>query len=592
MKINEMLGKRYKEKPNDAKLKSHELLLRGGYIRPVSSGIFSVLMPGLRVLKNIENIVRSEINNVGGQEVEMPLVQPKELWQESGRYESINDELVRFKDRNNHDNVLAMTHEEAAVALARTEATSYKDYPFSIYQFAKKFRDEARPRGGLVRVKEFTMKDAYSFHRDMDSLNKTYLEYAVAYDRIFARVGIPEVVAIQSDTGMMGGKIAHEYMLLTPSGEDTIITCDKCGYKANKEVAVSNIEIKNGDEEMLDIEKVHTPNIKTIDDLAKHFNIGNFRMAKAVVYKNPSTNQAVIVMIRGDRDVNENKLSKILQFVPEFADDAVFDNAGIVPGFASGYGAKNAVVIVDESLRHERNLITGANERDYHLKNFNVERDLPNAVFADIASVMDGDTCKTCGAPIVVNRGIEVGNIFQLGDKYTKSMKMTYIDENGVLQTPIMGCYGIGIGRLMASVIEAKHDDRGPIWPVSIAPWVVSVTALASKNPDIDTFKTANELYEKLQSVGLSVILDDRECSAGEKFADIDLLGVPLQLVVSQKTLEQNQIEAKNRATGEKTFVDLDKTVSFAKDWVDAENKKLLDVAAQSRGLDTGFIKK
>lgn len=592
MKINEILGKRYKEKPNDAKLKSHELLLRGGYIRPVSSGIFSVLMPGLRVLKNIENIVRQEINNVGGQEVEMPLVQPKELWQESGRYEAINDELVRFKDRNDHDNVLAMTHEEAAVALARTEATSYKDYPFSIYQFAKKFRDEARPRGGLVRVKEFTMKDAYSFHRDLDSLNKTYLEYAIAYDRIFARAGIPEVISIQSDSGMMGGKIAHEYMLLTPSGEDTIITCDKCGYKANKEVAVSKIAVKNGTEEMLALEKVHTPDIKTIEDLAKHFGIETYRMAKAVVYKNPTTNQAVIVMIRGDREVNENKLAKILQFVPEFADDAVFAASGIVPGFASAYGAKNAIVVVDESLRNERNLITGANERDYHIKNFNVERDLPDAKFADVASVMDGDTCAICGAPIKVNRGIEVGNIFQLGDKYTTPMKMTYTDENGTLQTPIMGCYGIGIGRLMASVIEAKHDDRGPIWPVSIAPWVVSVTALASKNPEIDTVKIAGDLYEQLQKAGLSVLLDDRETSAGEKFADIDLLGVPLQLVASQKTLEQNKIEVKVRETGEKTLIDLDKVVAYAIDWVRAENEKLMNIAANVKGLDTSFIKK
>ena len=586
MKINELLGKRYKEKPNDAKLKSHELLIRGGYIRPVSSGIFSVLLPGLKVLKNIENIVREEMNVLGAQEVEMPLIQPKELWEESGRYMAINEELAKFTDRNNRGMVLAMTHEEAAVALARTEATSYKDYPFSIYQFAKKFRDEARPRGGLIRVKEFTMKDAYSFHMNQESLNDTYKKYALAYDRIFARVGIPEVVAIQSDSGMMGGKVSHEYMLLTPSGEDTIITCSKCEYKANKEVATSIVDAKNPDEDMLPLEKVHTPNAKTIEEVGKFLNMPAHRFAKAVMYKPvKNDNRTIVAMIRGDREINETKLSKILQEVPQFADDAAFENSGLVPGFASGYNAHNVRVIVDKSLQNEKNLVTGANEQDYHIKNLKISRDLPDAEIADISSVQDGDRCPECGAPVIINRGIEVGNIFQLGDKYTTPMKMSYTDENGNLQTPIMGCYGIGIGRLMASVIEARNDDRGPIWPVSIAPWKVSITSLASKNADISTETEAQKLYAEMQKAGIEVILDDRPTSAGEKFADIDLLGIPLQFVISQKTLEQGKAEWKIRATGEKGLIDLSEVINMAKNWLDNENAKLIEIANKSKGL-------
>lgn len=573
MKISQLLGKRYKEKPSDTKLKSHELLIRGGYIRPVFSGVFSVLPAGLKILKNIENIIREEMNSISGQEVEMPLVQPKELWEESGRYFGINEELARFKDRNNHDMVLAMTHEEAAVALARTEATSYKDYPFMIYQFAKKFRDEARPRGGLIRVKEFTMKDAYSFHTNQEDLEVYYAKCAVAYDRIFARVGIPEVVAIKSDTGMMGGKVAHEYMLLTPSGEDTIITCSGCDYKANKEVAISNVEPFNANEEEKELQKVHTPNVKTIEEVSKLLNKSEKSFAKTIVYK-PANNdpRTIVIMVRGDKEVNESKLSKILQAMPEFADDAAFNNAGAVPGYASGYKLDNARIIVDESLTKEKNLITGANEKDYHIVNFNIGRDIPNAEIFDVISVQNNDICSKCGQSINIHRGIEVGNIFQLGDKYTKSMNMSYIDENAKSNTPIMGCYGIGVGRLMASVIEAKHDERGPIWPVSIAPWKISIAILNNKSENKSIQERAESIYESLLNIGIDTIFDDRDTSAGEKFADIDLLGIPLQFVISQRTLEQDSAEWKIRKTGEKGMVKLDEVVQFAQKWINTEN--------------------
>ncbi|MBQ3785454.1 MAG: proline--tRNA ligase [Alphaproteobacteria bacterium] len=584
MDISKLLGKRYKEKSNEVKLKSHELLIRGGYIRPVVSGVFSLLHPGQRVLKKIENIVRQEINAVGGQEVEMPLVQPKELWQESGRYAAINEELVKLKDRNNHDMVLAMTHEEAAVALARTEATSYKDYPFSIYQFAKKFRDEARPRGGLIRVREFTMKDAYSFHRNQESLDAMYMEYASAYDRIFARVGIPEVLSVKSDSGIMGGSISHEYMLLTPCGEDTIITCTKCNYRSNKEVSVANVLPVNKDEEMKQLAEIPTMNVKTIEDVARFFGVNKNRIAKTVVYKPilPDS-RTIVVMLRGDREVNENLLSRILKTKPELANDEAFNNSGLVPGFASGYKAHNVRIMVDESLKNERNLIAGANKIDFHIVNFNVLRDLEKPEFIEVSAVQDGDICKECGGKIVLNRGIEVGNIFQLGDKYTKPMKMTYTDENGALQTPIMGCYGIGIGRLMASVMEAKHDDRGPIWPVSIAPWETSIVALSNKNNDDSTIMCARNLYKDMQAAGVEVLFDGRNTSAGEKFADIDLLGIPLQFVISQRTLEQGCAEWKVRATGEKGLVDLKQVVSMATNWIDAENKRIMQSALETQ---------
>lgn len=587
MKMSHMLGKRFKEKPSDTKLKSHELLIRGGYIRPVSNGIFSNLMPGQKVIKNIESLVRNEMNAINGQEVEMPLVQPKELWEESGRYQAINEELVRLKDRGNREMVLAMTHEEAAVALARTEAVSYKDYPFAIYQFAKKFRDEARPRGGLIRVKEFTMKDAYSFHTNQKDLEDYYNQCAVAYGKIFAKAGIPEVVAIKSDSGMMGGSVSHEYMLLTEAGEDTIVTCQDCDYKANKEVAQSKIKARNADETEKKIELIHTPNIKTIDELSNAMGLPQHRFAKSILYKAKNENsKPVMVMIRGDIEVNESKLSKVIGAMPELADDDTFRRIGSVPGFASGVGLEDKCqIIVDKSLINERNLITGANQMDYHFQNFNLFRDLPNAKTFDVASVNQGDVCAKCGGELHLNRGIEVGNIFQLGDKYTSKMGMKFIDEDGKSKTPIMGCYGIGIGRLMASVAEVKNDERGPIWPVSIAPWKVSISSLSQKSGEYDVDGNSEKLYNELRKKGIDTIWDDRKTSPGEKFADADLLGIPLQFVVSPRTLEQGMVEWKERSTGKKGTVEIEQAASMADMWIKKEMHKLNVVAEKVQPL-------
>lgn len=588
MKMSHMLGRRYKEKPSDTKLKSHELLIRGGYIRPVSNGIYSLLLPGQKVVMNIERLVRDEMNSIDGQEVEMPLVQPKELWEESGRYQAINNELARFKDRNNHDMVLAMTHEEAAVALARTEAVSYKDYPFTIYQFAKKFRDEARPRGGLIRVKEFTMKDAYSFHTNQKDLEDYYSKCAVAYGRIFAKAGVPEVVAIKSDSGMMGGSVSHEYMLLTEGGEDTIVTCTQGDYKANKEVAISGITPQNVSEEEKTLQKVSTPNAKSIEELSEYLNLPQSRFIKTIFYK-PITddNKPIAVMIRGDIEVNENKLSKILGTVPEFATDEMIENIGAVVGFASPLGiANNCHVIADNSIVNEKNMIVGANKKDFHIANFNLGRDFPSVKTFDVASVNEGDNCVNCGSQLKLNRGIEVGNIFQLGAKYTEKMGMKYTDENGKPQTPIMGCYGIGIGRLMASVAEAKNDDRGIIWPVSIAPWKISIIELSNKNDESSQSNdNSKNLYNSLRAKGIEAIWDDRKASAGEKFADADLLGIPMQFVVSPRNLEKGLIEWKERASGEKGFVEIDKAVDFATNWIQQENDKINTIAERVKPL-------
>ncbi len=562
MKLSKLIGLRFKEKPSETKLISHEFLLRGGYVRQVSNGIFTHLLPTKKIILNIEAIIRDEMNKVDGQEVSMPLVQPAELWEASGRFETIQEELLRFKDRTDHGMVLAMTHEETATTLAKSETSSYKEYPFMIYQFSKKFRDEARARGGLIRLKEFEMKDAYSFHTSEADMESYYERCMVAYNNIFRRVGIPQVISIKSDNGIMGGSISHEYMLLTPSGEDTIIICDKCGYTANKEVATSISQGKFQDEAEAALEKVSTPDTKTIEDLAKLLGVEEARCAKCVFYQGREDDDLVLALVRGDLDINEVKLAKILKKQITAADDALITKAGCVPGFASpiGIDLSKLTLLVDKSLKGEKNLVSGANEKDFHYKNVNLGRDLKTTInYVDISNVVEGDLCPHCKAALRISRGIEVGNIFQLGDKYTKRLKMTYIDENNQPQTPIMACYGIGIDRLVGSIIEASHDERGPIWPYNIAPWKVAIVSLYQKNDaeiNQKIISTSEALYDNLTKQGYEPIWDERNASAGEKFADIDLLGIPIVLVISKKNLEQGQIEVKVRKTSEKLQVE------------------------------------
>lgn len=568
MRVSRLISKKHKEKPSEAQLISHIYLLRGGYMRPVSNGIYSLLPPAVRIQTKIENIIREEMNKIEGQEVKMPVVLPRELWDESERWDSVGSELLRFKDRTKHDMLLAMTHEEAVTALARTEVTSYKDYPFMLYQIQTKFRDEARSRGGLIRVREFTMKDAYSYHTSWADLDAYYDRCATAYHTIFRRCGVPEVVSIQSDSGMMGGKVAHEYQLLTEAGEDRVVVCDGCRSYANSEVATSTFTSEK--EELLPLEEISTPNTKTIEDLEKLLGIPATHFAKTVFYTSEA-GETFAVVVRGDIEVNETKLQKVIRGLFNFATDEEVLKVGSVPGYASVIGL-NCRVFVDYSVANGYNLICGANKEGFHLRNFNVSRDVPQATIVDIATVKDGDICPECGAPLRISRGIEVGNIFKLGTKYTESMKMTYTDENGQEQTPIMACYGIGVGRLLASIIEARHDNYGPIWPLSVAPWHIQLNAMGTANPQIK--EVAEKLYADLQAAGAEVLYDDRGLSAGIQFADADLMGIPFRLIVAPRALEQGMVEYKIRGTEEKGLLPIDEVVSFAQNWVAEELKK------------------
>lgn len=560
MLMSKLLGERYKEASTDATSASHIFLLRGGYVRQVSNGIFSMLMPAKRVAKKIENIIREEMDKIDGQEVLFPVVLPAELWEESGRYATVGSELARFKDRGDHPMLLGMTHEEAAVHLARTEALTYSKYPFMIYQIQTKFRDEPRSRGGLIRVREFTMKDAYSFHTSQESLEEYYDECLKAYHTVFQRVGLPEVISVGSDTGMMGGKVAHEFMLLTDIGEDTIVLCDNCGYKANMEVATSRTIHETYIEE--ELSKVYTPNIKDIDSLAEFFKVPKNRLCKSIVFEVENSEKPLIVFVRGDLEVNEAKIKALIK--ANILPFKKYENSTLSFGFLGPYNLQEQEVdiIFDKSLQGENNLICGANEADYHIKGLSIKRDLGDIEFYDVAKVKDEDICHECGHKLKLKRGVEVGNIFQLGTKYTESMKMTYIDKDGQSKNPIMGCYGIGVGRLLACVIESHHDENGPIWPVSVAPWQIHICIIKSKKVDLESIGL--DIYNNLKSK-YEVIMDDRQVGAGVQFADADLLGVPLRIIISERNIKNNQLEIATRDKKVKKLIqieDLEKEIS------------------------------
>lgn len=573
MKMSRMLGRRIKEDPKDAKTISHKFLVRGGYIRPVSSGIYSLLPPAERVIQKIEAIVRDEMNKVGGQEVLMPVVLPADLWQESGRYESVGAELLRFKDRNGKDMLLGMTHEEAIVHLVRTEVTSYKQLPLMAYQIQTKYRDEARPRAGLIRVREFTMKDAYSFHTSQESLEEYYMQVHQAYVNIYRRVGLQHVLSIKANSGMMGGNVSHEFMSVADCGEDTLfVSPDGHSYKANREIAVSAIKFERAPE--LPMEKVATPHSKTIEDVAKFLNVKPENTGKAVFYTD-SDKRLIFVLIRGDFEVNETKLQNLLNIKElAFANDQQILDAGAVPGYASpvGIDPKKAVIVVDRSIEGTSNLVVGANEAGFHYINFNYGRDLKDAIVADIATVREGDPCPVTGEPLQMKRGIEVGNIFQLGTKYSAPMKCEYLDKEGKSHPMIMGCYGIGIGRTMAALVEDSHDDYGPIWPMSVAPYHVEICAITPDKENV--MEVSEKLYQELQKLGVEVLFDDRGEKAGSMFSDADLLGIPLRAVISPKTIANGSMEFKIRGSRDSELVPLDKAAEFLAAKVKAELEK------------------
>lgn len=567
MKLEKLVGERFKERPADCVIDSHAIMVKGGYIKYMANGIYSSYLPLRRIVRKIEQILREEMDKIDGQEVQFPVVMPASLWDESGRYDSIGDELLRFTDRNNAKMVLGMTHEEAAVHLVREYAQSYTKYPFMIYQIQTKFRDEARPRAGLIRVREFTMKDAYSFHTSQKDLEQYYEKCHAAYERIFERVGVPEVVSVKSDSGMMGGNISHEFMLLTPVGEDSIVLCDSCDYRANMEAA-ENISDIARDAESAALEKVYTPNVHTIEDVCNFFGDETKNSCKAVVYQQNVDDKYVVLFIRGDLEVNETKL---VNFLGEQVHAAVItEECGLNAGYIGPVNLKvngDAVVLYDKSLEGRNNLSCGANEAEHHYKGLDMERDVPNAEYHDFAKIQEGGICPKCGKKTVkISRGIEVGNIFQLGTKYTKSMNMTYVDANGESKTPIMGCYGIGVGRLAASVCEAHHDEYGPIWPKAIAPWQVHLCAVRVDDEEVRAY--ADKLYEDLQNAGIEVIYDDRSVRAGVMFADADLLGIPLRIIVSPKNMKQGVVEVASRDKTLKTQIPLENVMEEIKQYL------------------------
>jgi len=559
MRMSKMVGRRLKEVPKDAKTASHQFLIRGGYIRPVSAGIYSLLPVGKRIVERIEQIIREEMNRIDGQEILMPVVLPAELWQESGRYESVGAELLRFSDRNSKPMLLAMTHEECVTALVRTEVNSYKQLPVMLYQLQTKYRDEARPRAGLIRTREFTMKDAYSFHTDQADLEAYYQRAHEAYERIFRRIGLLNVLSIESNSGMMGGKVSHEFMAICDCGEDTIFASPDRTYRANREIATAAWNFKS-DAAPLPLEEVATPGQKTIDEVAGFLGLKAENTGKAVFYQDTRSGKLIFAMIRGDFEVNESKLANALQ-IPElqFATDEAILAAGAVPGYASpiGIDPDKAVIILDRSAAETPNLVVGGNAPDLHLKNFNASRDLKEGTYTvtDIANVREGDPCPVTGEPLEMLRGIEVGNIFQLGTKYSESMDCLYLDQNGKSHPMIMGCYGIGVGRAMASVIEFSHDDYGPVWPMSIAPWQVQLCVLDPKKGGAG--EAADKLYEELKAAGVDVLYDDRGEKAGFMFSDADLLGIPLRLIVSPKTVADGEAEFRTRSCRDTSRVPL-----------------------------------
>ncbi len=568
MKLNKLVGDRFKERPADCVIDSHALMVRGGYIKYVANGIYSSYLPLRRITRKIEEIIRQEMDAIDGQEVLFPVALPASLWEESGRYESVGKELLRFTDRNGSPMVLGMTHEEAAVHLVREYGQTYSRYPFMIYQIQTKFRDEARPRAGLIRVREFTMKDAYSFHTSQEDLEEYYMRCHKAYERIFARAGVPEVISVASDSGMMGGNISHEFMLLTPVGEDSIAICSDCDYRANMEAAESII-LNTKDDSSEALTKVATPDQHTIEEVCDFLGSDAKKSCKAVVYQRNADDSYVVLFIRGDLEINETKVTNFLGC--EIHPAIITEECGLNAGFIGPWNLNgDFTVLYDNSLKGINNLVCGANEEGYHYTGLDMERDLPDAEYHDFAKIIEGGICPKCGKPhITISRGIEVGNIFQLGTKYTKAMHMEYIDSDNTTKNPVMGCYGIGVGRLAASVCEAHHDEYGPIWPMAIAPWQVHLCAVRPDNADVKEY--ADALYEKLQSAGIEVIYDDRSVSAGIMFSDADLLGVPLRVIVSPRNMKESCCEIVSR----------DKTLSV-KEPLDSVFEKVKTLVAEA----------
>lgn len=564
MRMSKRFGLTLREAPADVEVKSHQLLLRAGFIRPLAAGIFSYLPLAKRSMSKIEDIMRDEINAIGGQELEMPVVHPADIWKETKRWYEIGTEMGRFYDKNERDMVLAMTHEEVVADLIRREIHSYRQLPQLVYHIQTKWRDDPRPRAGLIRVREFTMLDSYSLDASEASLDEQYRAHYQAYFNIFHRAGI-RAIAVASDVGMMGGSMAHEYMYLTSIGEDTLVLCEACGYHANRQIAM----FKKKDaaaEEALPSEKVATPDVSTIEALADFLGVPKARTAKAVFMvatmreAGTETQKFVFAIVRGDMDVNETKLTNALkahELRPAHPEE--ISSIGAVPGYASPVELprnRNVIIIVDDAIPTSPNLVAGANEAGYHLRNVNMGRDYQADLVVDIAAAQEGDGCPRCGAPVYLSRGVEVGNIFKLGTKYTQALGGTFVDEDGSSKPVIMGSYGIGVGRLLACSAEENHDDKGLTLPITIAPYHVHLVGMGKME------KEADQVYEQLVAAGIEVLYDDRDESAGVKFNDADLIGLPIRLTVGARAWKEGGVEMKLRRHDDRTIIPLDNLVN------------------------------
>jgi len=577
MRMSQLFSQTRRETPAESEVASHALLLRAGFIHPLGAGIFTYLPLAHRAMAMIEEIMRQEINAIGGQEISMPVVHPADLWKETGRWFQIGSEMGRFKDKVGHDMVLAMTHEEVVADLVRNEIRSYRQLPVLIYHLQTKWRDDPRPRAGLVRVREFTMLDSYSLDATWEGLDAHYQAHYQAYFRIFQRCGLP-TVAVQSDTGMMGGQMAHEFMYLTPIGEDTLLFCDACGYAANRQVACIQ-KAAPSEESLRSVEKVATPHTASIEDLARFLEIPKARTAKAVFLmatpaENPTpagspgqvppAEQFVFAVVRGDMEVNETKLANALkarELRP--AIEAEILAVGAVPGYASPVGLSGVKVVVDDLIPACPNLVAGANEEGYHLLNVNYGRDYTADLVADIAAACDGDPCPNCHAALRTSRGVEVGNIFKLGTRYSDALGCVFRAEDGALRPVIMGSYGIGVGRLLACLAEEHHDSFGLCWPFSVAPYPVHLVAIGGKSGLAEG--AAEELNHHLLTAGLEPLYDDRPETPGVKFNDADLIGLPVRLTIGDRSLRQGGVEFRLRRNGESWISPLEEAVGQVK---------------------------
>ncbi|MBI5585210.1 MAG: proline--tRNA ligase [Deltaproteobacteria bacterium] len=536
-----------REKPAEAEVISHQLMMRAGMIRKLSSGVYSFLPLGVRSLRKMETIIREEMDRAGAQEVILPALQPAELWQESGRWDKYGKELFRLKDRHDHEYCLGPTHEEVITDLVRHEIRSYRQLPVNLYQIQTKFRDEIRPRFGLMRGREFGMKDGYSFDRDEAGAEDSYRQMFEAYSRIFARCGL-KFKSVEADSGTIGGSFSHEFMVLADTGEDAILACSLCAYGANVERAVSHLPVVgNPEEELRPVRKVDTPGRKTVEEVTRFLDIPATRLVKTLIYQTPQG--PVGILVRGDQEVNETKVRRVLDADEiSLAEEALVEQVTGAPvGFAGAVGL-TILLVAEETIRGMKNFVMGANEQDRHFVDLNWERDVPISRWADVREVQAGEGCPRCRSPLSAYRGIEVGHVFKLGDKYSRALKATFLDAQGQEQPLIMGCYGIGVGRTVAAAIEQNHDGDGIIWPLALAPFQVIITP-TDVTAGSATFETARSLYDQYRAAGLEVLLDDRDERPGIKFKDADLIGIPLRITVGPKGLQENVVELRPRAT-------------------------------------------